>query len=247
MDDVFPPASLRGQSTRRVLVHRLCSRALLVTAVFVVGASTAAADPIRVDTVGPGGLSNVVVGSFGEPFGTTAGQSFVVPPGARQLDRFTFFMLYVEGGPTRFAGYLAGWDGQKATEPLLYTSDERQIATPERAIPVTFETGGIRVTPGQRYVAFLSNAPFWDGIEDNSNLYLQGNTYDGGGYVGPTTRDFSQIFDVPWRGLDPLDLAFTAEFSAVPEPSTMLLVGSGLAAAAAAKRRRRTNRRDQTT
>ena len=220
-------------------ISRRVYQSLLVVALLLVCTQRAAADPLTIDTVGPDGLPNVIVGSFGEPNAATVGQTFIAPPNAR-LDRFTFYLFYVEGGPARFSGHVGNWDGAKVTGPLLYTSGERQLTTPLTPIPVTFETGGVPVTPGRRYVAFLSASNFFDGLEDNTNLFLEGNTYTGGGHVALANgSNFSEIFTRDWRGLDPLDLAFVAEFSPVPEPSTMMLFGTGAAAMAAAARRRR--------
>jgi PEP-CTERM motif len=229
-----------NQFTGGWISRRVRLQSLLVVALLLVCAARAAADPLRIDTVGPDGLPNVIVGSFGEPNAATVGQTFIAPANARRLDRFTFYLFYVEGGPARFSGHVGNWDGAKVTEPLLYASAERQLTTPLTPIPVTFETGGVPVTPGRSYVAFLSASMLFDGLDDNTNLFLEGDTYTVGGHVALANGgNFSEIFTRNWRGLDPLDLAFVAEFTPVPEPSTMLLFGTGAASIAAAARRRR--------
>jgi hypothetical protein len=229
-----------NQFTGGWISRRVCHQSLLVVALLLVCAPRAAGDPLTIDTIGPDGLPNMAVGSFGEPNAGTVGQTFIAPPDARRLDRFTFYLIYVEGGPARFSGHVGNWDGAKVTGPLLYASGERQLTTPLTPIAVTFETGGVPVTPGRSYVAFLSASNFFDGLEDNTNLFLEGNTYGGGGHVALANgNNFSEIFTRNWRGLDPLDLAFVAEFTPVPEPSTMMLFGTGAAAMAAAARRRR--------
>ena len=198
----------------------------------------AAADPITITTIGPSGLSQVVVGNFGEPNAATVGQTFIAPAGG-QLQSFTFYLFPVEGGPSRFRGYVGAWDGEKPTGPLLYESGERQVTTQNVATPVTFATGGLPMTPGLSYVAFLSASGLFDGVEDFTNLVLQEDTYAGGGHFALASgNDFSQVFTRPWHGLSPEDLAFRAEVAPVPEPSTMVLVGIGLAAGAAARRKR---------
>jgi hypothetical protein len=77
-------------------------------------------------------------------------------------------------------------------------------------------------------------------VDDNTNLFLEANTYAGGGHVALANGGhFSEAFTRTWGGLDPLDLAFVAEFNAVPEPSTMVLLGTGVAALVASRARRK--------
>jgi PEP-CTERM motif len=198
----------------------------------------AAADPVTITTIGPNGLSQVVVGNFGEPNAATVGQTFIAPARG-QLQSFTFYLFPIEGGPARFKGYVSAWDGEKPTGPLLYESGERQVTTQNVATPVTFATGGLPMTTGLSYVAFLSASGLFDGVDDFTNLVLQEDTYPGGGHFALASgNDFSQVFTRPWHGLSPEDLAFRAEVAPIPEPSTVVLLGTGLAAAAAARRKR---------
>jgi hypothetical protein len=233
-----------------------CRTILLLTALAFLCPVDVAADPIRIDTRGTDGPGPTGAGAFGEPNAATFGQTFIAPADAFRLDRFTFFLAYggddavrnPPAGPARFAGYVAAWDGTKASGPLLFASGERQLTTPETGpntfTPVSFETGGIRVTPGLTYVAFLSASGFFDGLEDNTGVAFENDTFAGGNMVSlPNGDDFSQVFTTVWRsGLAPGDAGFVAELSPVPEPSTMLLVGTALAAAAARRSRRKDRR-----
>ena len=238
----------RGLATRRIF-----RTFLLLTTLSFASAAGAAGDPIRIDTRGPDGPGPVGSGAFGEPNAATMGQTFVAPANALQLDRFTFFLAYggdaavrnPPAGPARFAGYVTAWDGSKASGPLLFASGETQlttpIETPNTFTPVSFETGGIALTPGRSYIAFLSASGFFDGLEDNTGSAFEGDTYAGGITVSlPNGNDFSQVFTSAWlTGLAPGDRGFVAEFSPVPEPSTIMLVGTALAAVA--RRRKRKN------
>src|SRR5688572_13763656 len=165
-----------------------CRTFLLLTTLVFLCPPAVEGDPIRIDTRGPDGAGPTGAGAFGEPNAATIGQVFVVPADAFRLDRFTFFLAYggddavrnPPAGPARFAGYVAAWDGTKASGPLLFASGERQLTTPEAGpntfTPVSFETGGIRVTAGLTYVAFLSASGFFDGLEDNTGVAFEGDT-----------------------------------------------------------------------
>ncbi len=217
---------------------RSCTSVLLI-AIACLWSRTAAADAITISTIPADGLGHELVGNFGEPNAATVGQTFIAPA-AGQLERFTFYLFHdTDTGPARFKAYVSAWDGEKPTGPLLYTSGEQQLTTPHVATPVTFDTRGVPMTPGLSYVAFLSASGLFDGVPDITSLFILGDTYAGGGHVAlGNGNDFSQVFARSWSGLSPRDVAFTAKFSAVPEPSTMVLLGIGLAAAASARRRR---------
>jgi hypothetical protein len=227
-------------TSSRLSGRQICCTLVLVSALALAWTPWAVAGPITIDTTGPDGPGPFLAGSFGEPNAATVGQTFVAPLTAHQLDRFTLFLFHVEGGPARFAGYVGAWDGEKVSGPLLYASGETQVTQPLTLSPVTFVTGGIPVVPGQSYVAFLSASGFFDGLDDNTNLFLEGDTYAQGGHVGLANgNDFTKIFTPSWSGLDPLDLGFAADFSPVPEPSTLVLTGIGLAGLGNAIRARR--------
>ena len=114
------------------------------------------------------------------------------------------------------------------------------MTTALTAVPVTFDTGGIALTPGQSYVAFLSASGLFDGLDDTTSLFLQADTYAGGGHFAlGNGNDFSSLFTTPWHGLNPRDVAFTARLAPIPEPGTLVLFGMGIAGGFAARRKRR--------
>jgi hypothetical protein len=213
-------------------------RIWLMCVLLLVIARSASADSIVIDTIGAGGLSQELVGNFGEPNAATVGQTFIAPAG--RLESFTFYLFHdIDTGPARFKGYVSAWDGEKPTGPLLYTSGERQVTTALTAVPVTFDTGGIGLMPGQSYVAFLSASGLFDGVEDTTSLFLEADTYAGGGHFAlGNGNDFSSLFTTLWHGLNPRDVAFTARLAPVPEPATLVLVGMGVAGGFTARRKR---------
>jgi hypothetical protein len=141
--------------------------------------------------------------------------------------------------------YVYAWDdltGQ-ATD-AIFTSAILTTPAVTGVHKVTVDTDGVLVGSGNAYVLFLSTIGL-NGAGSSVLLMTEfpGN-YNGGRLVyrwddqdasGWTTTEWSQIAD--------MDLAFEATFSAdaavVPEPITLILLGSGLAGVGALRRRRR--------
>lgn len=91
---------------------------------------------------------------FGTPDTATYGQVVTVPAGQARLESFTFY-LEVPSALT-FRAYVYAWSGEKATGPQLYESPD--LHTSEEGVyqPITVDTGGVSVTPGEQYVLFFS-------------------------------------------------------------------------------------------
>jgi hypothetical protein len=210
-----------------------------------------------IDTVAPwtGNWS-----SFGEPNTATYGQTFTAPD-AFILDSFSLFLAGailtdppgtgVPVGPSPhvdFAAYVYAWDGAKAVGPALFTSEPQAFfgSPPDQPVGFTFLTGGLALTPGQLYVAFLSASPFFDGVSGRALMPFSGSLlsdpYPGGGFVfARSGGDFSLLLSRPWdrtTGTD--DVWFRAEFSApIPEAASVTLLGAGLVGLSLLRRRAR--------
>ncbi len=170
---------------------------------------------------------------FGEDNTATYGQTFTVGSD-NVLNDFTFFLNDFDGQPdvVDFAAYVAEWDGLKATGSILYQSAPQSTTNAAGFEQFTFNTGGISLTSGKQYVAFLSASNFFDGTTGLAGLGFTDfqDVYSGGNFVFYNNgSDFSLLTKNTWDDVGTGgfgDSAFKVSFSqasaSVPEPTTML-------------------------
>lgn len=154
---------------------------------------------------------------------------------------------------TSFNAYLQEWDSNAPVGGPLWTSPSPISLSQSLLNPsyrtYTLEVGSLLLDSTKSYVAYLT-------VDNLRTLSFasSGDTYSGGSFV---TETFTQnrtikstIFGIPifnswdagstaWNTVQGTDMAFTAKFTAVPEPSTYALGGAGSLLVLAALRRRK--------
>ncbi len=177
---------------------------------------------------------------LGYPNTATYGETFTAPTnGDNSLGSFGFYMAGpIVAGDIMMSAYIATWTGSNAGA-LLFTSPSVDYSNTGNA-ELTFSTGGLTLTPGASYVAFLSISQYYGQSSGESYISQGDATIPGGNFVYYNNGgDFSSLFASAWdaTGIKP-DWAFTASFSGgVPEPGTLALLGAGLLALGAIRRK----------
>lgn len=202
--------------------------------VFLLFLSTSIIHAAIIDSTGgnPAPL-NYFAPFFGTPDHQIYGQTFIAPSTDTYLNNFSLYLSsrYSGSGALDLKGYIADFDSTK-NSPILYTSSIQTMNAAGTLQEFFFDTGSLSLIGGHAYIAYLSV----EGLTNpaNSNFSMPGvdDRIEGGPYFLPAGSTY-------WVGIGGFDIWFKANFSAsVPEPSTMLLLGSGLLGLVGYSRRR---------
>jgi|GEM_PF-1160370 hypothetical protein len=183
------------------------------------------------------------IGVFGEAVDfSTAGQTFTVPEANSILTDFTFFVqdysypseVYPDDNSdvVDFRAFVTQYDDTsgRLIGSILYESETRSTTVGGGTERFTFNTGGINLTSGKKYAAFLSASKDFDGIPGGASIGYTGSADadiypEGGLFVVRNGADFSRLFSevIPTGGID---WAFEATFISpiaepIPEPNAI--------------------------
>ncbi len=204
-----------------IMAHRGIRSALLCAAAScacIFALVSPAASQAAETTIGTGGpIAGQSQGHFGDPATSTYGEVITAPVNGDLLDSFTF---YLKVSPALgFRAYVYAWNGEAASGSLLYESATEHTTEEGSSFqPITASTGGIAVTPGQKYVIFFSVAN--NGAEDSGTglggefaITPSSDYPEGFGAWLENGYSFEALTTTKWQTSSVSSWAFEARFS----------------------------------
>jgi hypothetical protein len=199
----------------------------------------------------PSGPPTAMFTAVGPGWYSDVGQAFIA--GGSYMNSFSLWLgtslnkNYVSGDPTSGAEltpFVAAWDGSEIVGNTLFQGSQVLVSGLSGYQELDFSTGGLALTPGTMYIAFIAAAN--DGVHVG-NIRV-GTSLDGGGAAatnlqGNAVNPLTGTWDVNTPNLG---LTFAATFSdtpvTAPEPGTLVLLVTGVAGIFGTDRLRRKGR-----
>jgi hypothetical protein len=191
----------------------LLRKVLMTSAVL---ACAAALSPASADITTMGSWDgSTYISTWGVPDTATYGQTFTASTLQGRLTSFTVDLLFDGGVASQYQAFVYAWDGTKITGSALYSSGILTAPSSATFTPITINTGGLILTPGQQYVFFLTTSTItgqsegdyhWGGI--NPGVYADGTFV----YMNNGTN-FGNLSSSNWNQWTNYDLAFTASLT----------------------------------
>ena len=153
----------------------------------------------------------------------TYGQTITATQSAGKLQDFTFYLFAPTAGTAAdFQAFVYSWDGTKIAGSALYTSSILTAPTTATFTPITINTGGLILTPGQQYVLMFTTSSVAQASPSISYRYGSPSidAYAGGTFVFQNNgTNFANLSTVAWSSFTS-DLAFTATLDSLLHPSS---------------------------
>ena len=181
------------------------------------------------------------IGNFGEDnYGgnidsgvyATYGQTFYLSSvNDNILQSISFYVNdnWTQSSPVHFGIYLYEWNGSSITGNALFESQPLSTYQSNDYEEFTVNTNGVFLDTDTNYVAFMSASHYFDGNIGYGQTGLTSNPYLEGNYVYMNNKDdFVKLSTASWGSINDIDLAFQLDFTPVPIPPSLWLLGSGL-------------------
>ncbi|MHC4042579.1 autotransporter family protein [Bradyrhizobium sp. 23AC] len=144
----------------------------------------------------------------------TYGQT-ITAPGQSRLTGFSFELANYFGAQSQFTASVYRWDSvnNQITGSSLFTSAVMTSPASTTFTPVTANTGGVVLTPGQQYVLFLTTINVTQSGPSSYNKFgrVLGSPYAGGTIVYQNSTTAADLTTQPWDVVGD-DFAFVAVF-----------------------------------